>query len=91
MHRVGDMKAMAIAAVLGLGFLTGCTVAKRPVIVSPTPPHRSEYSTGERLRLGEDAIEARAESLERQGFTSKEARQYAEIEYLKSRTGSPVR
>jgi hypothetical protein len=85
------MKTEAMVAVAALVLMTGCATSRNAAVPSPTPPHRSEFSTGERVRVGEEDIEARAKSLERQGFTAKEARQYAEIEYLKSRAGSPLR
>ena len=84
------MKAFA-ALVLTVGVIgasTGCTNSSQ----RNTPlSYHSEYSTARRLWDGERDIERRAESLERKGLSADEARQYAEIEYLKSRAGSPLR
>lgn len=72
--------------VVALG--TGCSITSRR---SPPLSYQSEFSTAVRLWNGECEIERRAESLERKGLSAGEARQYSEIEYLKSRAGSPLR
>lgn len=82
------MKSAAVLLILVV-CLGGCT-SSRKGSREPRMFGYSEYSTAERLRDADPAIEKRAESLERQGLGAKEARQYAEIEYLKSSAGSPL-
>lgn len=70
---------------------TGCTTSSRKRSVSPAIDLYSGHSTAQRLQEADREIDRRAESLERKGMSAGEARQYAEIEYLKSRAGSPLR
>ncbi len=82
------MKSAALLVVLGV-VLVGCSTSKKRS-TAPWIDHRSEFSTSTRLWRNDAAVEKRAESLERTGLSAKEAREYAEIEYLKSTAGSPL-
>jgi Spy/CpxP family protein refolding chaperone len=66
----------------------GCASSSRS---KPPLLHHSEFSTATRLWDGRNDIEHREEILKRKGLTEEDARRYAEIEYLKSRAGSPLR
>lgn len=81
----------ALAGIVVLGAIlvgTGCTSSSRR---NPPLSYQSEFSTAARLWRADLDIEKRAESLQRKGLSAEEANQYAEIEYLKSRAGSPLR
>jgi hypothetical protein len=88
--RVFAVKKFATVSVaVGLVALgAGCASSSRS---KPPLPHHSEFSTASRLWEGSADLEHREEILKRRGLSAEEARQYAEIEYLKSRAGSPLR
>lgn len=84
------MKRVA-ALTLAVGMLplgSGCTSSARR---HPPLPHHSEFSTATRLWEDRVDIEHREKILQRKGLSAEEARQYSEIEYLRSRAGSPLR
>jgi hypothetical protein len=84
------MKAF-VARFLTVGAIAACTGCTSSSQRSAPLRHHSAFSTAQRLWEGDSDIKRRAESLERKGLSADEARQYAEIEYLKSRAGSPLR